>query len=318
MQLKHCKTRRRLLKGDVDVVIRTMTRADIPAMRRLDDEVAAEIDFANAQRAPGNESGVGGPWSSDEWLVEHFEQYASRGNITLLAENDEGKLIGFADLWAADEPEPFGRSLTAQCIDFLWEYYHLGFETIFLEQAERVARSAGLPALDTGTNGSSGCYQSLRAFGLKVFYEYDAVVCRCDARAQCPDFRIVPVDQADTSGLIKICHWSASDFDYAGEPGRPGIHEFAVDGQRVLADFYRLWEPGHTSPIDCELFAAPAVLTSPELMNRILSAAAAIAGKERARQIPLPCPSEIPLNETALDIVRRDFRFAWMRKTLVR
>lgn len=114
MRLTYETTKRQLLKGDVEVIIRPMTRDDIPAMRRLDDEIDASLDFANAQRAPGAESCAGGPWSDDQELARHFDKYEAGGNIILLAESESGKLIGFAELWAAHEPEPFGRSLDAE------------------------------------------------------------------------------------------------------------------------------------------------------------------------------------------------------------
>ena len=318
MQLKHSKTRCKLLKDDVEVVVRTMKRADIPAMRRLDDEITAATDFANAQRAPGSESYPGGPWSEDEWLAEHFERYSSSGNITLLAEDADGKLVGFVDLWAASEPDPFGPSLDAECIDYLWEYHHLGLETILLEEAEKVARAAGLPALDAGTNTSSGSYPSLRRFGMKVFYEYDELLCRCESlpAADRPDYRVVPPEEVDRSGLLKINHWSPSDFGFAHEPGRPGVHESAVDGHRVVADFWRLWEPGHTAPIACELLAPPEALQSPALMSKILRAAAFLAGEAGAKEIPLPCPSDMPVDESMVTVADRGFKFAWMRKEL--
>ena len=315
--LNYDTTTRRLLKGDTSLTIRTMTQDDIPAMRTLDDEIGAGLDLANACRAPGNESGPGGPWSDTEELRRHFRKYQTAGNIVLLAHDEGGKLIGFAELWAADEPEPFGRSLDMECIDFLWEYYGLGLETVLLEEAEKVARSAGLPALDIGTNTSSGDYPSLRRFGMRLFYEYDRI--RADCRPlkdnQPPPFRELPFERFDPTGLTRVSHWCPSNFDFDFHPGRPGVYEFEVDGERVVVDFWRLFDGSYT-PTDCELYAPPAALTSASFLTRILNATAVLAAKAGADEIPLPCPSEMQLEKPEFPIVGREFAFAWMRKQL--
>ena len=97
MTLQYDETIRRLPRGERDVAIRVMTREDLPALRAFDIEMTALLDERNAQVAPGKESCAGGPWSEDEWLAEHFDKYAERGCITLLAEDGDGKGVGFAD-----------------------------------------------------------------------------------------------------------------------------------------------------------------------------------------------------------------------------
>lgn len=320
MALTYETTTRKLLRGDSTITVRKMTAADMPAVRRLDDEITAGLGFVNAQLPPGTEYVPGGPWSEDEWLTRHFEMYERSGNITLLIADESGKLIAFADLWAGHEPEPFGESLNVECIDYLWEYYHLGIEQVVLEEAEKVARAAGIPFLDFGTNTSSGHYPSLRSFGMRVFYECDRAWCKCKpAPAEWkPTYRVLEPgpDHIIKSGLIKVNHWSPADFDHIYEPGRPGVHEFTVGGHRVIADFWRLWEPGQDVPIDCELFAPPEALTSPELMNKILRQTAFLAGELGAEEIPLPVPCDMPIDPDLVTVNRREFSFAWMRKVL--
>ncbi|MDY7011674.1 MAG: hypothetical protein SVV80_13135, partial [Planctomycetota bacterium] len=34
-----------------------------------------------------------------------------------------GRIVGFADLWPTEEPDPFGRSLNVECIDYFREYF---------------------------------------------------------------------------------------------------------------------------------------------------------------------------------------------------
>jgi RNA polymerase sigma factor (sigma-70 family) len=316
--LHYDTTTRRLLKGDVSLTIRTMIEDDIPAMRALDDEIGAGLELANACRAPGNESGPGGPWSDTAELTRHFHKYQNAGNIILLAHAEGGKLIGFAELWAADEPEPFGRSLDVECIDFLWEYYGLGFEIVMLEEAEKVALSAGLPALDIGTNTSSGDYPSLRRFGMRLFYEYDRV--RADCRPlkdeQAPPFRELPFERFDPTGLTRVSHWCPNDFDFDFHPDRPGVYEFEVDGQRVAADFWRLYDGSTDKPEECDLYAPPAALTSASFLTRILDVSAVLAARAGADEIPLPCPSDMQLENPQFRIIEREFAFAWMRKQL--
>jgi len=316
--LNYDTTTRRLLKGDTSLTIRAMTEEDIPAMRALDDEIGAGLELANACRAPGNESGPGGPWSDTEELRRHFRKYQDAGNIVLLAHDESGKLIGFAELWAADEPEPFGRSLDVECIDFLWEYYGLGLETVLLEESEKVARSAGLPALDIGTNTSSGDYPSLRRFGMRLFYEHDRVLADCRPLKDnpTPPFRELPFERFDPTGLTRVSHWCPNDFDFEFDPGRPGVYEFEVDGERVAVDFWRLYEDGEDKPTDCELYAPPAALTSASFLTRILNVTAVLAAKAGADEIPLPCPCDMQLENPEFKVTGREFAFAWMRKQL--
>lgn len=317
MVLTHSRTTRKLLEGEGQVTIRRMVEADIPAMRRLDGEITASLDFTNAQSPPGRGSTPGGPWSDDAWLREHFLKYERSGNLTLLAEDESGRAVGFADLWTAREPQPFGDSLDVECIDYLWEYHALGLEAVLLEEAEKVARAAGLPALDIGTNTSSGDYPWLRRLGLRIFYEYDrAWTVTVVSAGHLPSYREIPPDQVSTSGLLRVGHWAPSDFDFAHEPGRPRVHEFQVEGRRVVADFWRLWEPGQERPVDCELFAPPEALSSPELMSRILAATAALAGELGAEEIPLPIPVDMAVDPALVAFTRREFAYAWMRKRL--
>lgn len=318
MALEHTPTNRKLLRGDAEVLIRVMTSEDIPAMRRFDDELGTTLQEHNLLVPPGRENNPGGPWSDDEWLAQHFDMYRKSGNVTLLAEDGSGRIVGFADLWAAHEPEPFGDSLDVECIDYFVDYYGMGLELILLEEAEKVARAAGLPALDIGTNTSSGDYPCLRRFGLKVIYEYDEVHCRCRPLPPGwqPSHRILKLEDVDTAGLLRVSHWSPTDFDFAPEPGRPGVHEFYIDGHRVLADLWRLWEPGQDAPISCELFTPPTAMQSAPLISKVLRQVAAIAGEAGAEQIPVPCPVDIAADASVVDVIKREFAFAWMRKRL--
>jgi len=310
---------RPLLRGEGTLTFRAMTEADLPAMRRLDREITAGLDLVNTQCAPGRESCPGGPWAGDAWLREHFRRYQERGNLVLLACNDAGRLVGFADIWATNEPAPFGASANVECLDYLWEYYPLGIETLLLQEAETVARTAGLPSLDIGSNTHSGDYPSLRRFGMRLFYEYDYL--DCDVRGMrdtaAPAFRALPPDTFDRTGLLRISHWCPTDFyAFNDDPGRPGVYEFTVAGARVVADCWRRYEECPERPMDCELFAAPRVLTAPEVMAQILHALAALAAQAGATEITLPYPSSLPLAPRPSFIIDRQFAFAWFRKEL--
>jgi len=307
-----------LLKGDAVVTIRSMTADDMPAMRRLNDEIDAGIELANAQRTPGNENVPGGPWSEDDLLREHFQRYQAAGNITLLAQDAGGKLVGWADLWATVEPAPFGASLAVQCCEYLWEYHYFGLETILLQEAEKVAVGAGLPALDIGTNTANGMYQDLRRFGMRVFYESDRVMCQCNLlkSEKLPAVLLISPAEFNFTGLLRINHWAPTDFDFTHEPGRPLAHEFSVDGNLVIADFWRLWEPGQQVPINCELFAPPRALHSSALMTKILNATAKIAASLGAEELGLPYPSALPLDDAPVWMGQREFEWAWLRKRI--
>ncbi|MFC1601076.1 sigma-70 family RNA polymerase sigma factor [Candidatus Sumerlaeota bacterium] len=318
MRLRHEKAERPLLKGGAEILIRIMTREDIPAMRHYDDTF--DFDGTNLHNAPGSETSPGGPWADDDELRDHFEKYAKAGNITLLAEGDGGKIIGFVDLWRADEPAPFGLSLNAECIDYVHEYYHLGIETLLLEEAEKVARAAGLQALDVGSNTASGDYPPLRRFGMQVFYEYDDVLCGCrpDATPAGPKWtsRMVGPRDANLAGLLRISHWCATDFTFRDESGSPWIAEIVWGNHRALLELWRDDDkpvPEH-KPDRSELYATPEVLESPELMSDLFVACTQLAAEAGAEQVAFACPSPIELDAGRVDVIERAFRFAWFRK----
>ena len=324
MSLHYEQTRRELLRGQAQVVIRPMEEGDIPAMRRFDDELGAALEVDNSERVPGNESTPGGPWSQDDWLRAHFARYAERGCLTLLAE-EEGRIVGFADLWVADEPEPFGRSLDVECIDYFRPHYLAGLETVLLQEAEKVAMDAGLPALDIGTNTSSGDYPALRRLGMKVFYEYDELLFRCerDEGSAAVQGVSLEADAAYLSGLIKVSHWSPTDFTFRDDEDQWSATELSPSGHRAVLELWR-YEPGNApdppippgTPNRTELYAEPDVLASAEAMSEVLRNCAAIAAKHGATQIELPCPSDIEVDAGSLGVLERRFAYAWMRKPL--
>jgi len=324
MKLEHKKTLRRLLRGDAEVIVRPMLRGDIPAMRQFDTELTATISDINAQYPPeGQSTTPGGPWSDDQWLAEHVEKYRSHGGIILLAE-DKGRIVGFADLWPTEEPEPFGASLNVECIDYFREYYLAGLETVLLREAEKIARAAGLSALDIGTNTCSGEYVSLRRFGLKVFYEYDHVLCRCRpaGAARAKENRLTP-ETADLTGLIKVDHWSPTDFTFRGESEPSYIAEIRRPDSRSVVEFWRHNPDGpmnlpvpENPPDKSELYVQPEAMDSPQMMTDILAECADLAGKLGAGEIQLPCPSAMELGDSGLDVIDRQFASAWLRKRL--
>lgn len=324
MTLAHTKHIAPLLRGDGHVTIRAMTRDDIPAVRRYDIESTAALGAANAQVPPGGTMGCsGGPWAEDDTLAAHFEAYRRRGFITLLAEDDEGRLVGFADLWIADEPEPFGRSLNVECIDYFREYYLAGLETVLLAEAEEVACAAGIPALDIGTNTCSGDYPSLRRFGLKIVYEYDDILCRCPAerRGPAPEVRELGVEDMDLTGLLKLNHWSPTDFAWRDEGEQTVVLELAWEDERAVVEFWR-YEHGRETrvppeaPDRADVFVVPATLTSPARMTRLLAECAYQADRLGAETVRLPCPGDITPDSARVEMLDREFGVAWLRKHL--
>ncbi|MCC7407031.1 MAG: sigma-70 family RNA polymerase sigma factor [Phycisphaeraceae bacterium] len=323
MKLTHPSTRRTLPRGDAEITIRPMTRRDLSALRAFDNELTGQIDQINASFPPGGHSTApGGPWSDDQWLAEHFDKYQRHGGLTLLAVEDSGRVVGFADLWPADEPHPFGPSLDVECIDYFRDYFLAGLETSLLAEAEKVARDAGLPALDIGTNTCSGEYVSLRRFGLQVFYEYDAVFCRCARRAghEASIRRLDPKD-VDLAGLVKVDHWSPTGFTFRSCDQPTCLAELTWPNQRAVVELWHFRDGEDSPPVSmvpnrCELYAPPDMLTSTRLMTDALAASASLAAELGARQIELPCPSNLTLDSDKLDVLTRQFAFAWLRKSL--
>jgi hypothetical protein len=60
----------------------------------------------------------------------------------------------------------------------------------------------------------------------------------------------------------------------------------------------------------------PEALVSPEMMGCTLRECARLAGELAAERISLPCPSEVGLEGEGLDVLGRQFAFAWLRKQL--
>ncbi len=317
MKLEYEKTKARLLRGDAEVMIRPMQKQDIAALRRFDIELTGTIGEVNAAFPPGGHSTTpGGPWSDDKWLAEHFDKYLAHGGMTLLAENADGRIVGFADLWPAEEPQPFGRSLNVECIDYFREYFLAGLETVLLGEAEKVAHAAGMNALDIGTNTCSGEYVSLRRFGLKVFYEYDDILCRCEpAAATGADRATIAPKTASLAGLVKVNHWSPTNFTFRSENGETHLVELCWPDMRAVVELWRS-SPEADTPDKTELYATPEAMASPEKMSRILAECAAVAADAGAGQIMLSCPSEIDPDAKMLEIIDRGFAFAWLRKRL--
>ena len=312
-----------LARGNEQVHIRRMEREDIPVLRRFDMELAGSLDDRNQQVPPGQESCPGGPWSNDEWLEQHFSKYESRGNLTLLVLDSNEKVVGFADLWVADEPEPFGMSLNVECIDYFHRYYALGLEAVLLREAEKVAATAGLPALDIGTNTSSGDYPGLRRFGLRVMYEYDHLLCRTQElrRANEVTKRTVSLGDVDLSGLLKVSHWCPTDFTFRHDEDGFSLTEFTLGGKRALLELWR-YEQGQTAPSSpgipnrSELYAEPELFNDPETMNTLLANCSSVAREAGTSEIQLPIPCDMAADDSKIEVRSRLFAYAWMRKGL--
>ena len=303
-----------------NVTIRPMTRDDIAALRRFDDELSPMLDDVNAQSpAGGGYTVAGGPWTDDQELIVHFEKYQRQGGVIVLAE-DAGRVVGFADCWPADEPEPFGRSLNVECADYFRDYYLAGLEIRLLQEAEKIACRMGLPALDFRCDNE---FVSLRRFGLRLFYDYDDVLCRCrPVDGPRPEQCVVTPETVDLSGLIKANHWSPTDFTHRGDQEPTYLAELTWPDKRAVVELWR-YRPGKdnapvppTVPNKSELYVQPEALRSAETISNILAECAAVAAELGAEQIELPCPGDVDLDGDVVDIVDRQFAFAWLRKWL--
>jgi len=198
-----------------------------------------------------------------------------------------------------------------------------GLETRLLAEAEQVARSVGLPALDIGTNTCSAEYVSLRRFGLRVFYEYDNVVCRCrPPSAARPQITMLTPQTADLGGLIRANHWSPTDFTFRGDEEPTYLAGLRWADYRAILELWHHVPDRHNAPVppnppnSSELFVAAEALESTAMMGEILTECAAVAGELGAEEIALPCPSNLDLAPGKLEILGRRFAFAWLRKRL--
>ena len=214
-------------------------------------------------------------------------------------------------------------SLNVECIDYFHRYYALGLETILLREAEKVAITAGFPALDIGTNTSSGDYPGLRRFGLRVMYEYDHLLCRTSelGRSDKVAKRTVKLEDVDLSGLLKISHWCPTDFTFRHDEDSFSLAEFTLRGKRAMLELWR-YEQRQTAPSSpgipnhSELYAEPELFVDPEMMNTLLANCAAVAREAGASEIQLPIPCEMEVDNSKIELKNRTFAYAWMRKRL--
>jgi hypothetical protein len=191
-----------------------------------------------------------------------------------------------------------------------------------------VARAAGLEALDVGTNTVSGDYPSLRRFGMKVFYEYDNVLCR--SRSAKPSRRFTHRErtpkEADVSGLIRVDHWAPTDFTFRagledGWSANGWMTEITSGKNRAIFELWRFDETNEDAPVPenipnrSELYTEPALLTSSAGLSVLLEQCARIAAELGASEIWLPCPSELELDPNHVDVLERKFAFSWFRKS---
>ncbi len=322
MSLSYAESRQKLLRDDKAVTIRAMTKADIPAVLKYDAEDVGTMLRENLEEPPGYEDTPGGPWSTEPLLLEHFNRYQSHGNLSLLALDDAGRVVGMADLWRADEPEPFGLSLDVEYISQRGDYYPQGLSLVLLRESEKIAASAGIPCLDVGTNTAEDTYNHMRHFGLKVFYEYDRVLCDCRKKpgGTRPAKKMLKPGQLDFKGMLKVDHWSPTDFWFEDDAELAYVAELKwPDGRAILellgptVDDRCLLVP-ENKPDRCHLYVDAASLKSTAWMSRVLAECAALAGEAGAGQIELPCPSDAALDPKVVDVIRRDYEYAWFRK----
>ena len=125
----------------------------------------------------------------------------------------------------------------------------------------------------------------------------------------------------DLYGLIKVSHWSSTDFAFRDDEHGFSITEFFWTDIRAVLELWRYEAQGEAPPPSgipnrSELYVEPKVLASPELLNEVLAESSSIALGAGAKEIQLPCPCNIKINPKKVDVIKRDFAFAWMRKSL--
>ena len=115
--------------------------------------------------------------------------------------------------------------------------------------------------------------------------------------------------EADLSGLVRVNHWSPTDFTFRGEDERAYIAELTWPGRRAILELWRD-EPGRDGlpvplhrPNRSELYAEPAALACPDAMSEILAECAALAG-EAVTTIGLDDLEAQPRYETLLSRLR--------------
>jgi hypothetical protein len=161
--------------------------------------------------------------------------------------------------------------------------------------------------------------------GFRVFYEYDELLCRCGKPPAAKGVRrktlkASSVANVDVRGLLRVNHWCPTDFWHHSPEEIHHFTEFSTPHGRALLELWRA-EPAAKSdppvppnvPNQAALNVDPDILRSADAIGLILAECVGVAAELGAQAIPLPCPSDIQLDEPTLDVLERTFRYAWLR-----
>lgn len=90
----------------------------------------------------------GGPWMDVELCAAHLQRLAEHGLPALVAELD-GDILGEAEYYLEDEPEPLGRSLHLSILYVRADWQGRGIGRLLLEAGVALAEEVGARALTT-------------------------------------------------------------------------------------------------------------------------------------------------------------------------
>ena len=154
----------------------------------------------------------GGPWMDPQLLALHVRRYAEAKGAVLVAERD-GKVVGEAELWPAEEPLPIGAYLDIEML-ITQPPGDADVERALLEAAVREARSRDLRALDIAPLHAGGGKGPLSEAGFQVLLEHRTVHLEAGRRPKPPEYGILNTapSLADLQDLILLDHREPADF----------------------------------------------------------------------------------------------------------
>jgi len=210
----------------MDVSVRPAVAADSPALLAIHHGQTDfggqwyENPFSGGREArfedltPAQRWLHGGPWMDPHLLDLHVRRTAANGGAVLVAERD-GRVVGSADLWRADEPLPLGPYLDVTTL-VAEPQSDAEVEDALLAAATREARSRDLRSLDIAPLHAGGDATRLEAAGFAMLRDHRTAHIAAERRPTAPEYSVrhTAPGFADLRDAIPLNHSEPPEFRF--------------------------------------------------------------------------------------------------------
>ncbi len=154
----------------------------------------------------------GGPWMDPQLLALHVRRYGEAKGAILVAERD-GRLVGEAELWPAEEPLPLGAYLGVENL-VTDPPRNAAVERALLEAAVREAGARDVRALDIAPLHAGGDPTRLSKAGFTVALEHRTVHREAGKVPEAPEHGVLSTSPSytDLKGMVPLDHREPATF----------------------------------------------------------------------------------------------------------